>query len=714
MPTSFFHSLMNPKSVAIVGASNNPMKMGTMHALSILKDGFQGKFLPVHPTEETVLGHKAYKSPLDLPEAPDLAMFVLPARFLLQVFKEFGQIGTKYAIVITAGFKEAGAAGIALESELIALAKKYRIRFVGPNCMGIVNRDIQLNTSVSPITGPFGPLGLISQSGTYVAQTVDYLKKRGIRLGKAVSLGNEADVSIIDALEYMGEDDNTTAIAMYIETVRDVRRFLAVAREITPHKPVIAQYIGGSEAGGRAGSSHTGAMAGKDFLYNGLFRQAGIIRVYSVEDLYGIGWALATQPRIRGNRIGIITNSGGPGSAIADTLDANGCDVPLFSEALKTRIKPLIPEHAPCGNPVDLTFALDMDVMTRDIPDLVMNSGEVDGIIMHGAMSTGWMTSVYPHLTDLMPGTSLEDLVQSTTRDLSESVQMPFKNNMPMTVSAFFDRVDQYTREYEDNNVPVFDSPEKAARAMATLVKYKQVQDRTPAEALPELAVNDQASEILARAAAEGRKSLDEFEAKQVLAAYGVPVPREILCQDAESALAAAEQIGFPVVVKACDSTIFHKTDQGLVVVNISDRDGVAAAVDALQKALDRPVPVLVAEMIKGQREFLAGITFDEQFGHCVAFGMGGIFTEALNDIIYRVGPLTETDAEEMAADLAGRKLLKAYRGMPPVDMSAMAKILSVLSRIPEIHPEIREIDINPLLCRGADPVAVDALIVLR
>ena len=714
MPTSFFHSLMNPKSVAIVGASNNPMKMGTMHALSILKDGFQGKFLPVHPTEETVLGHKAYKSPLDLPEAPDLAMFVLPARFLLQVFDQFGQIGTKYAIVITAGFKEAGAAGIALESELIALAKKYRIRFVGPNCMGIVNRDIHLNTSVSPITGPSGPLGLISQSGTYVAQTVDYLKKRGIRLGKAVSLGNEADVSIIDALEYMGEDDNTTAIAMYIETVRDVRRFLAVARKITPHKPVIAQYIGGSEAGGRAGSSHTGAMAGKDFLYNGLFRQAGIIRVYSVEDLYGIGWALATQPRIRGNRIGIITNSGGPGSAIADTLDANGCDVPLFSEALKTRIKPLIPEHAPCGNPVDLTFALDMDVMTRDIPDLVMNSGEVDGIIMHGAMSTGWMTSVYPHLSDLMPGTSLEDLVQSTTRDLSESVQMPFKNNMPMAVSAFFDRVDQYTREYEDSNVPVFDSPEKAARAMATLVKYKQVQDRTPAEALSELAVNDQASEILARAAAEGRKSLDEFEAKQVLAAYGVPVPREILCQDAESALAAAEQIGFPVVVKACDSTIFHKTDQGLVVVNISDRDGVAAAVDALQKALDRPVPVLVAEMIKGQREFLAGITFDEQFGHCVAFGMGGIFTEALNDIIYRVGPLTETDAEEMAADLAGRKLLKAYRGMPPVDMSAMARILSVLSRLPEIHPEIREIDINPLLCRGADPVAVDALIVLR
>ncbi len=705
---------MNPSSVAIVGASNNPMKMGTMHALSILKDGFQGKFFPVHPTEEMVLGHKAYKSPLDLPEVPDLAMFVLPARYLLKVFDEFGRIGTKYAIVITAGFKEAGDAGIALESELKALAEKHHIRFVGPNCMGIVNRDINLNTSVSPITGPAGPLGLISQSGTYVAQTVDYLKKRGIRLGKAVSLGNEADVNIIDALEYMGADPNTTAIAMYIEAVRDVRRFLAAARKITPHKPVIAQYIGGSEAGGRAGLSHTGAMAGKDFLYDGLFRQAGIIRVHSVEDLYGIGWALATQPRIRGNRIGIITNSGGPGSAIADTLDSLGGDVPLFSQELKNKIKPLIPEHAPCGNPVDLTFALDMDVMTRDIPDLVMNSGEVDGIIMHGAMSTGWIKTVFPHLKDLMPETRLEDLVGKMTKDITESVRMPFKNHMPMTVSAFFDRSDHYTKAYEDNNVPVFDAPEKAARAMATLIKYKGVQDRGPAELFSEIPANDHAVEILARAAAEGRKSLDEVEAKQILAAYGVPVPVERLCYTADQVAQAAADIGFPVVIKACDPAILHKTDQGLVHVNIRDARAAAACFDAVLQAAGRSVPVLVAQMIQGQREFLAGITWDALFGHCVAFGVGGIFTEALNDITYRVAPLSTADAREMISDLRSQKLLAAYRGMPAMDLEALAEILSVISRLPLIHPEIREIDINPLLCAGTVPVAVDALIVIR
>ncbi|MDA8404635.1 MAG: CoA-binding protein, partial [Desulfobacteraceae bacterium] len=569
MSRSFFHELMNPKSIAIVGASNNPSKMGTMHALSILKDGFTGKFFAIHPTESIVLGHPAYKSPLDLPEAPDLAMFVLPSKHLLPVFEAFGQIGTRFAIVITAGFKEAGEEGARLEEQLKAAAKRYGIRFVGPNCMGILNRDIGLNTSVSPITGPGGPLGLISQSGTYVAQTVDYLKKRGIRLGKAVSLGNEADTSIIDVLEYMGEDPGTKAISMYIESIRDVGRFLEVARDITPRKPVVAQYIGGSEAGGRAGLSHTGSMAGKDYLYDGLFRQAGIIRVFSVEDLYGIGWTLATQPRIRGNRIAIITNSGGPGSAIADTLDALGCKVPPFSEALQARIKPLIPPHAPCGNPVDMTFALDMKIMTETIPGFVMTSGEVDGVVMHGAMSTGFLSAAFPHFSDLMPGVTFEDMLKGTIRDLGQTVRVPFKHNMPMTVSAFFDRCDQYTEAYEDHDIPVFDSPEKAARAMAALVQYHRIQIRENDAPLPDLKPTDTALQILKEAAGRGQKALDEFSAKRLLGSYGIPVAREHLAHSRDEALSAAAAIGFPVVVKACAPDILHKTEQGLVHLNI-------------------------------------------------------------------------------------------------------------------------------------------------
>ena len=382
MPDSFLHALMNPESVAIVGASNNPMKMGTMHALSIIKDGFPGKFYPVHPTEETVLGYKAYATPDELPEPPDLVIFVLPSRHLIPLFEGFGRRGTRYAIVITAGFKEIGTEGADLEQQLKEAAARYNMRFIGPNCMGIINRSIELNTTVMPLTGKDGKLGMISQSGTYVTQTLAYLQKRGIQFSKAVSVGNEADVNIIDALEYFGEDTYTKAISMYIETIRDPGRFLEVARKITPHKPVIAQYIGGSEAGGRAGLSHTGALAGKNCLYDGLFRQAGIIRVDSVEDLYVQGWALATQPPIRGNRIGIITNSGGPGSAIADTLEAHRCTVPVFSAPLQASIKTHIPPHAPAGNPVDITFAMDMSIMTDTIMDLVMQSGEVDGVVI--------------------------------------------------------------------------------------------------------------------------------------------------------------------------------------------------------------------------------------------------------------------------------------------------------------------------------------------
>lgn len=714
MSASFLHSLMNPKSIAIVGASNNPMKMGTMHALSIIKDGFKGKFYSIHPSEKTVLGIDAYASPDDLPEAPDLAIFVLPSKHLLPLFEAFGRKGTRSAIVITAGFKEIGVDGADLEQQLKDIAAKYGMRFIGPNCMGLVNREADLNTTVMPLIGKPGHLGMISQSGTYVAQTIVYLQKRGIHFSKAVSVGNEADVNIIDVLEYLGEDPHTKAVAMYIETIRDPRRFLEVAKKITPRKPVIAQYVGGSEAGGRAGLSHTGAMAGKNYLYNGLFRQAGVIRVDTVEDLYARGWALATQPLVQGNRIGIITNSGGPGSAIADTCEANGCVMPVFSASLQSKIKPLMPPHAPCGNPVDLTFSMDMAIMTDTIVDLVMQSGEVDGVVLHGAMSTGFMKAVFPHVSYLLPGAILSDLVDQTGRDLAATARKPFDNNIPMTVSSFFDRDDAYTEAYEDGEVPVFDAPEKAARAMATLVRYKAIRDRRPEASSGLPGADAFAGRIIDAALKNGQHALDEHAAKKLLACYGIPAPNERLAHDLDGAVAASADIGFPVVLKACDPDILHKSDQNLVRLNITDADAAARAYRAIQESAGRFVPVLAAQMISGRRELLAGITFDAQFGHCAAFGVGGVLTEALNDIVYRLAPLGIRDAEEMIADIKSSKLLGHYRGMPPADLDQLAAVLVRLSQIPILHPEVREIDINPLILSGSQPVAVDALVVLK
>ncbi len=713
MSASFMHSLMNPQSIAIVGASNNPMKMGTMHALSIIKNGFKGKFYPIHPREKKVLGLKAYTNPEDLPEAPDLAIFVLPSRHLLPLFEAFGRKGTKYAIVITAGFKETGTDGADLEQQLQDIARRYGMRFIGPNCMGMVNREASLNTTVTPLVGKPGKLGLISQSGTYVAQTIVYLQKRGIHFSKAVSVGNEANVNIIDVLEYLGEDPHTTAVALYIETIRDPRRFLETARKITPQKPVIVQYVGGSEAGGRAGLSHTGAMAGKNYLYDGLFRQAGVIRVDTIEDLYAHGWALATQPPIRGNRIGIITNSGGPGSAIADTCEANGCTMPVFSQTLQAGIRPLMPPHAPCGNPVDLTFAMDMAVMTDTIADLVMKSGEVDGVVLHGAMSTGFMKAIFPNISYLLPDMTLEDILRQTDRDLSATARKPFENDIPMTVSSFFDRDDAYTLAYEDGEVPVLDAPEKAARAMGTLVRYKKIRDRTP-YAHPQGMNPDPAAErIIDDALKKGQNALDEYHAKKLLACYGIPVPDERTANDLDSAVAAAADIGFPVVLKACDPEIAHKSDQQLVHLNITSADGAARAYQQIQQSAGRTIPVLVSQMINGGREILAGITWDKQFGHCVAFGVGGVLTEAINDITYRMAPVGQRDAQEMLTEIKSKKLLGHYRGMPPVDANQLSGLLVRLSQIPLLHPHIREIDINPLILSGSVPVAVDALVVL-
>ncbi|HPJ38559.1 MAG TPA: CoA-binding protein, partial [Spirochaetota bacterium] len=377
---------MSPESIATVGAGNNPLKMGTLHALSILKDGFKGNFLPVHPREETVLGHTSYPSVEDLPEVPDLGLIIVPAPEVPAIVESFGRKGTKGCIIISAGFRETGNHGTRLERELLEISSRFGISFIGPNCMGIINSSISLNTTVMQYAMGPGGLGFASQSGTYITQNLPYLHKRGIRFSKAISVGNSTTIDITDALEYLGDDPETESIALYIEGISDTGRFLDVARKITARKPVIAQYVGGSEAGARSGLSHTGALGAPDFLYEGLFRQAGIIRLHSIEELFDHGWVLATQPRLKGKRIAVLTNSGGPGSAMANTCNQGGLEIPEFSESLKNKVASIILPHAAHSNPVDITFSMDIDLLTKRLPDMVMESGEVDGIVI----STGF------------------------------------------------------------------------------------------------------------------------------------------------------------------------------------------------------------------------------------------------------------------------------------------------------------------------------------
>ena len=707
------HLLMNPKSIAVVGANNSPSKMGTVMALNILKQGYKGKFFPIHPKEETVLGLKAYTSVQDLPEIPDLAMLIVPAKSIIPILESFGKIGTKNAIIITAGFKETGKKGRDMEKQIGETAERYGMRFVGPNCMGIINSQIALNTTVLPMIKEPGPLGFASQSGTYVSQVLPYLKKRGIRFSKAISLGNEASINIIDALEYLGEDEQTKAIILYIEGIREGERFLEVARRITPHKPVLAQYVGGSSSGARASLSHTGAMTGPDFLYDGLFKQAGIIRVYSVEDLYSHGWTLATQPQMRGNRIGVMTNSGGPSTAISYTCDSVGLEVPRFSDGLQKEIRKHIEPYASAANPIDLTFDLKLENLTVTLPELMMKSGEVDAIVLHGVMMSGYMREVYPSLKEMAGNISLEEFLKLSLPIVPGALELPHKHKMPMLISTFFDWEDNYMTGYRDTNTPIFYCPEDTARALGSLYRYKQIKERHPVCKVDLPAVSGLACDLIKQAKANGQKALDEYAAKKLLASYGVMVTKEELATTMEEALAAAAKIGYPVAMKACSWEIMHKSGKGLIALNVENEAGLKTEFQNIQKNAGRKEPVLIQEMLKGNREFMAGMTRFAGFGPCVIFGLGGVFTEIYKDTTLRLAPLGDADTQEMFADIRAKKLLDEFRGMPKVRLDKLSQIIQALGNVALLHPEISEIDLNPIIVSGADPVVADALIVL-
>lgn len=709
------HLLLNPSSIAIVGANNNPMKMGTMHALSILKDGFAGKLYPVHPKEKTVLGMEAFTSVESLPAAPDLAILVVPSSEIIKLVEEFGKKGTRRVIIITAGFRETGSAGRAEEERLQSVAARYGIRFLGPNCMGIINTDISLNTTVVTLNMKDGRLGMVSQSGTYVSQTLPYLVKHGIRFSKAISVGNSTDISLIDALEYLGDDESTKAISLYIEGLSEPKRFLEVARSIVSRKPIVAQYVGGSKAGARAGLSHTGALAAPDHLYDGLFKQAGVIRVDSVEDLFGHGWMLATQPRLKGKRVAVLTNSGGPGSSMAHTCEQNGFEVVEFSESLKKKIEPLVPPHAPCGNPVDITFSMDVEVLSKKIPEIVMQSGEVDAVVLHGTMRSGFIKIIYPHLVDMLNGTPLEAILDMLKIDFEKSASLPHIYGIPMAISSFFDFEDDFTAAYHSHDVPVYDSPEKAARALSALLKYHTILQRlkdAPDES--PLQKNDEAERILHDAKRAGQRVLDEYQSKRLLAAYGLPVSKEMLIQNESELAEAVAALGFPVVLKACSSDIPHKTGKGLIYLRLNSMDECREAFKNIRKSAESDVPVLVSAMARGEREFMAGFLRHELFGEVVSFGLGGIFAETIGDTTFRLAPLSVNDAKHMMCDIRHAGLLGEVRGLPAVDEASLMHIIRSLGAIGMHHHAVREIDINPVLVEGSRPVIVDALVVLN
>jgi acetyl-CoA synthetase (ADP-forming) len=465
------YQIANPNSMAFLGASNHIDAMGTNLLLSLQAAGFKGPVYPVHYKEERVLELKAYRNVLDLPEIPDLAVMVLPTRIVNAALEACGRKGIRRVVIVSGGFKELGGEGIALERELIEIARRYDMRVLGPNCLGVANPHRHLNTTFIPYEGPAGFIGLASQSGSLVTQMFDYLARLGLGFSTAFSVGNEADIDLIDAMEYLALCPHTRVIALYIEGIRRGRAFVEAARSIVPHKPVVALYVGGSQTGRQAGFSHTGALAGPDELYDGMFRQSGIIRAQSVTELFDFCWVLGSLPLPKGRRVVIQTHSGGPGAAAADACGRAGLELPALSDDTMERLAPFVPHTGSLSNPVDLTFTKNPKAFFSSIPEVLIQEERADSLLIYFLTP---MPVVKRALVQMgLPPEQVADqalkLIDGQCRTISRLVRMSDK---PVVGYTFRSLDDPSIRGLTDRGIPVFPGPERAARAIAALVQY--------------------------------------------------------------------------------------------------------------------------------------------------------------------------------------------------------------------------------------------------
>jgi len=469
--------LMYPASIAIWGASNNPLKMGTMQLANIIETGFKGEIYPIHPSNETVLGLKAHRTISEVGKNIDLAQLVLPTEIVPAILEECGRAGIRRVIVISGGFKEAeGSKGRELESEIKEIARSHNIRFLGPNCVGICNGLMALNTTTVGEPPLGGNIAFASQSGAYTSMIYPYLKAHGIKLCQTISVGNEADIDLTDCLQYLKDEPEVKAVGLYVETIRRPREFIEAARQTVREKPVVAFYVGGTEAGSRSSHSHTGAITGPDEVYDGLFRQAGVIRAEDMDEMIDLLWILSTQPLPSGDRMAIITNSGGPGASLAYHLEKAGLSVPLFSPELQAALKASTGPLTCVGNPIDITFETNIFIY-KDLLELVCKSGEVDGTLLYGLFGAGdFMKNLgtfFPELWDFR-----DKWEENFHAFLTALAKVPIERGKPLVVMSLLGMASLTIQNLIEHNVPVYSSASRCARAMKSLLDYRQARDR--------------------------------------------------------------------------------------------------------------------------------------------------------------------------------------------------------------------------------------------
>jgi acetate---CoA ligase (ADP-forming) len=691
-----------PNSVAVIGASSNTNKLGYAVLKNLHEGGYskRGKIYPINPGAEEILGYPAFPSVQEVPDPIDLAVIVIPYPHVPDALRTCGEKGIPAAIIISAGFREAGEEGLERELELIKIARQYDIRLIGPNCLGIIDTFTPLNASFAAGTPPSGPMAFMSQSGALGTAVLDIALSGQLGLSKFVSLGNKADVNEIDLLKAWEDDENTAAILIYNEGIPNGAEFIEVARQVARKKPVVAIKSGVTQAGSRAVSSHTGSLAGSEQAYQAAFQQAGVIRADSMQDLFDMALALAYQPPLTGDRIAIVTNAGGPGILATDALERAQLSLARFELETQHALEQYLPDAASAANPVDVLGDARAD-RYRFALETVAADPNVDGIMV--VLTPQAMTEI--------------EATAEAVVELSKNVDKPI-------LACFMGEASlkKAINKLVSNGVPNYPFPERAALAFHAMSDYREIKTRPQLEFIHYEADTQSVRQLFDRVKGEDRVSIGDFESREVLTAYGMKIPASEMAANPEEAIEIATRIGFPVVLKIASPDILHKTDVGGVKVGLRNSEEVRDAFELMVYRAERYIPdatiwgCLVQQMVpQGGLEVLVGMNRDPQFGPLVTFGLGGIYVETLKDVTFRVAPFSKQEAEQMLQEIRAHALLDGVRGQPAYDKEAIVDVLLRIGQMVQDFPEIAELDINPLMVypqnRGA--IAIDMRLVL-
>ena len=705
--------ILNARSVAIIGASKSETKRGYQTIRTLLDEKYEGRIYPVNPKEKRILGFKCYQNVTEIKEPVDVALVATPARSLPSVLEDCGQKGVKGAVVLAGGFGEIGTQGRKLEDDMVAVAKKYNIRLIGPNTSGMLNLKDNLNL-VGLKEAPRGDIALLTQSGNMALTLITEAKIKSRKgFSYYVGVGNEADIKFHEYLEFFRQDPDTRAILMYVEGLRNGREFLLQAKKTTLEKPIILLKSGRSVTGKRSAGSHTGALAGISEVAKGAFQRAGIVVIESSDELFPAAEALSSLPPIKNNKVAILADGGGHATIAADLLTDLGVELPALSEKTQAGLKKILPPAASVPNPVDVAGGTDADPSVfADCAEIILKDPNVGGLLIVGLFG-GY---------GIRFAESLALMEEDAAHRMGKLIK---QRNKPIVLHSLYNSEKPHALDLlRYYNIPVYDSLDISAKCIAVLADYgsylSSYHTKTTFKLNWKAKAKPEGLKIIKKALKGGRHSLLEYEAKKLFEIHGTPVPQDCLVQSADEAVQCALDLGADVAMKIVSPDILHKSDAGGVRIKLGSEKEIRSAYREIIKNCKTYDPkadikgVLVSPMADEGVEVIIGTKIDDQFGPVVMYGLGGIMVEILKDVSFRVLPITPTDARKMIEETKSYPILDGARGNPPLDKKALRKLLMLCSEIVESYPQIEEMDLNPVIVHEKGVSVVDARVILK